>query len=698
MAQPVWVLSVDLQTKTATFQSGMADAAKAAKSSFGEIKQGATEMASETSGSMTEARHGVMLLGEEFGVHLPRGITTFLASLGPVAATMEAAFPFLAIAVGATMLLEHLSKLHEAANKTAGAWKKVGDVGADAFESMHEKLIDAEIKADELAGDHLDALTLKLEKIDHATMKDLVSELNKIAGSADTAFAGLEHNWFIRLMMGDADVGPAKQQLQGMIEQIDKLRQGGGKAEDVQKLIGGDLQTVKSDMDGIWNRLEEAKKNLATIGDGREFAGMRAEAEKTANLAQQEWGYRQKELDTLQEMKRVTGESVKVDQQERKNTATEDAQREAAKQNEIYQKQQEGLDRRAKAEQDFYNREHKAADEAAKKSRETLSQMAEEEARVTESVTKLFMEQAEEKAKIQADLGKEAAEFDLKMGELSIAAEKETARFTLMARLASDQQRLASDIAFADEEYQLQRESLQKQVDALDKSAKDYEVKLKQLQDREKELDRQHENEVAAMEDKALQARMDKLKSFMQRYEQEFAQGFAQVIMGHQSFTQMISRLGDQVVSTMLQTAIQSAMAMDFGKDRQAAAAARDAFLAGWKFPFPANIAMAPALAASAFATAIAFETGGLVPGVGNTDSVPAMLTPGESVLPKQLTERLETAARSDDGGNKPSPHFHAHYSPQIHAIDGASVKGMLDKHAGEFHKAFENHVRKMNR
>src|SRR5437879_6366004 len=102
MAAPVWVLSVDLQTKTAVFQSGMADAAKSARGAFNEIKQGAGEMGKETGYSMMEARHGVMLLGEEFGVKLPRALTSFIASIGPIGAAMEAAFPFLAIAVGAT--------------------------------------------------------------------------------------------------------------------------------------------------------------------------------------------------------------------------------------------------------------------------------------------------------------------------------------------------------------------------------------------------------------------------------------------------------------------------------------------------------------------------------------------------------------------------------------------------------------------
>ena len=117
MAQPVWTLSVDLQAKTASFTTGMADAAQAARASFGDIRNSSKEMgdgvsdASDTVNySMTEARHGVMMLGEEFGVHLPRGITTFIASLGPVGAAMEAAFPFLAIILGATLLIEHIRK------------------------------------------------------------------------------------------------------------------------------------------------------------------------------------------------------------------------------------------------------------------------------------------------------------------------------------------------------------------------------------------------------------------------------------------------------------------------------------------------------------------------------------------------------------------------------------------------------------
>src|ERR1700722_17613320 len=145
MAQPVWVLSVDLQAKTATFQSGMADAAKAARGSFNDIKQGADEMGRATGTSMTEARHGVMLLGEEFGVHLPRALSSFIASLGPVGAAMERAFPFLAFVVGAALLLEHLAKLKQEGQALTESQLAFGTTVANVLNAWDEKLLEAGI-------------------------------------------------------------------------------------------------------------------------------------------------------------------------------------------------------------------------------------------------------------------------------------------------------------------------------------------------------------------------------------------------------------------------------------------------------------------------------------------------------------------------------------------------------------------------
>src|SRR5258708_16722544 len=196
MAQPVWVLSVDLQTKTQTFQSGMADAARSARGAFNDIKQGAGEMGREAGYYMMEAGHGVMLLGEEFGAHIPRALTSFIASIGPVGAAMEAAFPFLAIIVGATLLIEHLHKLKEEDEKLAESQAKFTTATHNAFNALDSKMLQAQIRADELNKDHLAALHHQLELIDHQSLEELVRSFEIVAKAADAVFAELKSHWY----------------------------------------------------------------------------------------------------------------------------------------------------------------------------------------------------------------------------------------------------------------------------------------------------------------------------------------------------------------------------------------------------------------------------------------------------------------------------------------------------------------------
>jgi hypothetical protein len=56
-------------------------------------------------------------------------------------------------------------------------------------------------------------------------------------------------------------------------------------------------------------------------------------------------------------------------------------------------------------------------------------------------------------------------------------------------------------------------------------------------------------------------------------------------------------------------------------------------------------------LDADAFASVLVLENGGVVPGVGHGDIVPAMLEPGDAVKPKRLTEGLTMTARSGNSG-----------------------------------------------
>jgi hypothetical protein len=82
---------------------------------------------------------------------------------------------------------------------------------------------------------------------------------------------------------------------------------------------------------------------------------------------------------------------------------------------------------------------------------------------------------------------------------------------------------------------------------------------------------------------------------------------------------------------------------------------------------------------------------------VGNFDSVPAVLTPGEHVSDKKLTQGLQKMVDNGPSGNT----IHVHgvsYAPEVHALDADGVDEVLTKHADTFHKHFENSLRKLNR
>ena len=109
---------------------------------------------------------------------------------------MAAAFPFLAIAVGATLLIEHLVKLHEQAEKTAEAQAAFGTSIQKSFNSLEDKFIEAGIKADELNKDHLGALAKQIELIDHQSLKELEGQFDAVDKAAESVLTKLTAHWY----------------------------------------------------------------------------------------------------------------------------------------------------------------------------------------------------------------------------------------------------------------------------------------------------------------------------------------------------------------------------------------------------------------------------------------------------------------------------------------------------------------------
>ena len=204
------------------------------------------------------------------------------------------------------------------------------------------------------------------------------------------------------------------------------------------------------------------------------------------------------------------------------------------------------------------------------------------------------------------------------------------------------------------------------------------------------------------------------LQNSVTQFTKSFGDSMAKSIVEGKSLGQAVRQEAAHMLEAMISMLVQwvekwiisHVVMAAFGTSSQAAqvATAKTAasqiamanMIASWSLaPWPLD-SMAPAMGAQMGALALAAADGGLVPGQGNTDSVPTMLMPGETVVSKALTEQV----RNNTGGSQGSGEVHNHfsYSPQVSAIDSAGVGDMLKKHANEFNKHIVSTMRKQHK
>jgi len=727
MAAPVWVLSVDLQTKTATFQTGLADAAKAARGSFNDIKSGANEMGAATGYSMMEARHSVMILGEEFGVHLPRALTSFIASIGPLGGALEAAFPFLAIALGATLLIEHLVKMHEAGEKLTDDQVKFGTAVNNAYNALDTKIIQAQIRADELKNDHLGALRLQLELIDKQSMEELVHSFEEVAKAADVVMKDLEGHWYT---WGKGSEG-AKHALDQFQTQYESLA-AQGKDEAASGLLHGTLDQAQKALKAMQQMQSSGRGSgnpFAAFADPAKFHAAADELERmgiavnpdhiTAQVEAQ-----QQLVDALSKTVGLEQRIATIKNLEGSNVKTQDTHADAEAAKERQRQQDEALKegrtlylselfQQYKGSVESIQQGEKANLEATKQgTAERLTALNDaikrEEAdglqgtafyrELCDQRIELQEHMDEESRKLQAQSDAEDIKQDEAMELLQLAGDRGAAEARLSVMRTTAQQKLALDEQMANQEYAIKRRALDRELSDLDKADVSYLLKLKQLQNQETQLTQQHENQLASIREKAEEETNSRLAASYQQFTNTVSGELTKSIMGHQSWAKTIDSLGDQMISGMIKNAIMYAMSNKARQESDAKAAATAGFKLGMEIGGPAGAALGPVFAAVAFAGAMAFEGGGIVPGTGRGDIVPAMLTPGEGVVPKSVMEGLSNMVKF--GGMDQGKHIHVHgvtFAPKVHALDADGVDRVLTNHQDTFQRHFESTLRRMN-
>jgi hypothetical protein len=206
-----------------------------------------------------EARGEAGLLGEAFGIHLPRHVRSFVAELPGIGAALSAAFAATAVLFLIEALATGVEKLEEwaqHAHRMALAWNEFNTQVATSFGGLDDKLLEAGIKMDDLKGNHVDALKKALELIDHVSMHELEQEFGLLAKAADAMFSQLSASWY----QFDAGSKGAKNALDDFKAQYDLLL-AEGKKNEASDLLAGTLKAAQDTQ----KALQAAKKEVEDL-------------------------------------------------------------------------------------------------------------------------------------------------------------------------------------------------------------------------------------------------------------------------------------------------------------------------------------------------------------------------------------------------------------------------------------------------
>jgi hypothetical protein len=643
----VGTLTVDLVANTASFTADLG----AAGNSLDNLGKTASAAGASIDHSMTEARGAIALTGEELGVHIPRHLQTLIAAIPGVGMAFAEMLPIVGVIAAIAIITKLIAKNEEAKEKMAQGWDKFGAVEAGVFNDLGDKMLEVGKKADELAGNHLAALEKELKLIDHASMRELAEEFGKLEGAADKVMLQLKSSWY-------------------------EIRMGSQGAENALTRFTGeyDLLLAKGDKKGAFDKL------VGTLDSANARLAQLTAQENTMFPASQKMVDAQRLLvGILEDQLRVTKEVAAINTGEKSNTRTEDAKKEEADLDERNEMVKEFCDKALKAEQEFQK-------ERAKEREKGMQLMIEMGYAENKGVEEAWKEQL----KAQAAVNAEELKSSLTMAKLKEQADEEAAHHSLAMHKENAQQATALEVAAAEDRLKIELDALNKEIASLDQHDSQYLAKLKELENKKKEIVQQSENEITKIRDQAEQKQFQDINKAEQQMADAVAKNVIKSILESKNMGLAFEKMGAQMLESASENILKMIMLGNMQQAKNAAHAAAGAY--SWvmrEVPPPMAFPLAAAAAGVAFAGVMAFADGGEVPGFGSGDTVPAMLTPGESVVTKALTDQVK--------GNRGGGGHTVHVNTTVNAVDAEHFGALLDKHASVVSRHLNNQLRKMN-
>ncbi|MDP9267255.1 MAG: hypothetical protein M3P27_02885 [Acidobacteriota bacterium] len=662
-------------------------------------------MSSAMRQSGTEARGSLALLGEEAGLKMPRHIRNFVAALGPVQGALSAAFIPLAIvgmiavlknagdelgkfiadtfiytdaekaklaAIVASnrVLAEHAQKIKD----LAAAYSTIGQSGSRKLETETGDLADKMLKLRLQSNDVLNSLYwLRLE--------------NK-AGSEEAG------RYAEKLALITSNMALLQQQIDNSAKEADASKkeegisaaQGAAEAEkrvwDARIQLAESYLKAKKELEGISARDElAALENIEELKYEAEKRSLQKRLSLTGAELQdhpeQVASYRtlQGQLEALEYQHAARMKDISTTAQKASN----------AESNALAVANQISLSHHLEGlQQSVFAAGTKASLNALRINNEFAQAELDYKAALAEQ---------------EYQLRREEAERDVAEGRISrtqaLAIEKKYLDDAYQALVIATRRKLAF-LNQNDPDYPLQKQKLEQQIAIADRKR----------HQTEEQLERQHEGRMVQIIKGWQQAMASGFQTAidgMIRGTQSLAQGFSEILLS--MLDVLVGTLGQmlaQWITTYIimkifgQATTQATAQSQISAAAAVAGANGVASMAG--APFPIDLT-APVFGAAMFTAAnlyrvFRFAKGGLVPGFGNGDTVPAFLTPGEMVLPKELSRAVVNMAHEGGDGFGGGRGAHMTYAPKIAALDGKSVGRVLRSNNKEVMREFKRLTR----
>jgi hypothetical protein len=632
----IGTLVIDLEANTATFTGDLGNASQAVEN-FG---ASASEAGEQIDFSMREAKGSMMLLGEEVGVHIPRHLQTLIAEIPGVGVAFAEMLPLVGVIAAIALITKFIEKNDEAKTKMDNVWSSIAQSGEQSMDRLKLKTMEVEEQTQKLAGNYLGALITQLKIINAEKLDAVAHEFDELGKKALATFEELKVGWVKSQLLGmghNEMIDDLSNRFTALIAKVNEYK------------AAGDGSNLLKTLEGEKTRLEGVVASMQGLGSSMKPV-LEANAHVLSLINQEIAAYKERD---------------KAAQGEAKNDKTEEVQREAAAQNALFEAQQRGLEQRRSAEARYA----KEVLDLRKKATEEQVKMAEAEAKATQGV----LERAEE---VQRGLMEEGLKQEFALAKLRESAEEQHDQHLLAMRQATAQETVEAEVKAAQERARVESDDLSRQIAYLSQFGHQYEVKLKELEDKKLQIVMQSANQITKIRQQAEEKQYQDINRAETQMADAVAKNVTKSILESKNMGLAFEKMGAQMLEAAMENFLKMALLGDMKQAKDAAHAASSAY--SWvmqEVPFPANAALAPAAAAAAFAGVMAFEEGGEIPGEG---AVPIIGHGGETVVTKALTDQVKNNAGGGSGHN-------FHFAPRVSAIDRDGVDKMLRQHEHVF-------------